>query len=145
MLGLMSSLADGWHEHRQVQFLLVCFLGLLLDAFVFSSTLIGLVPLRRQWTWQREGGRGPEQGAGAGVIQQTRASSQPWSPRCASAGERRAQMQQTQGGHCHCLWRRWTGCSSICWRRACWGRAAIVTTIFVPSRVNPAPGRDSPH
>ncbi len=57
MLGLMSSLADGvGMSIGQVQFLLVCFLSILLDAFgAFFVSLIGEENrFRRQWMWQRE-------------------------------------------------------------------------------------------
>lgn len=57
MLGLMSSLADGvGMSISQVQFLLVCFLSILLDAFgAFFVSLIGEENrFRRQWLWQRE-------------------------------------------------------------------------------------------
>ena len=57
MLGLMSSLADGvGMSISQVQFLLVCFLSVLLDAFgAFFVSLIGEENrFRRSWLWQRE-------------------------------------------------------------------------------------------
>ncbi|MFQ2818857.1 Preprotein translocase subunit SecY [Aeromonas caviae] len=57
MLELMSSLADGvGMSIGQVQFLLVCFLSILLDAFgAFFVSLIGEENrFRRQWMWQRE-------------------------------------------------------------------------------------------
>ena len=57
MLGLMSSLADGvGMSISQVQFLLVCFLSVLLDAFgAFFVSLIGEENrFRRQWLWQRQ-------------------------------------------------------------------------------------------
>ncbi|MGL6118090.1 hypothetical protein [Plesiomonas sp.] len=52
MLGLMSSLAEGMHlSTSQVQFVLVCFLSLLLD--VFSAFFVGLIGeenrFRRKW------------------------------------------------------------------------------------------------
>lgn len=56
MLGLMSSLADGMGiSIGQVQFLLVCFLSILLDAFgAFFVSLIGEENrFRRQWLWQQ--------------------------------------------------------------------------------------------
>ena len=56
MLGLMSSLADGvGMSISQVQFLLVCFLSVLLDAFgAFFVSLIGEENrFRRQWQLQR--------------------------------------------------------------------------------------------
>ncbi|MGL4600648.1 MAG: hypothetical protein ACRCVE_03930 [Plesiomonas sp.] len=52
MLGLMSSLAEGMHlSTSQVQFILVCFLSLLLD--VFAAFFVGLIGeenrFRRKW------------------------------------------------------------------------------------------------
>lgn len=57
MLGLMSSLADGvGMSISQVQFLLVCFLSILLDAFgAYFVSLIGEENrFRRHWLWQRQ-------------------------------------------------------------------------------------------
>ncbi|MBQ4671682.1 Preprotein translocase subunit SecY [Aeromonas dhakensis] len=57
MLGLMSSLADGvGMSISQVQFLLVCFLSVLLDVFgAFFVSLIGEENrFRRSWLWQRD-------------------------------------------------------------------------------------------
>ena len=57
MLGLMSSLAEGvGMSIGQVQFLLVCFLSVLLDAFgAYFVSLIGEENrFRRSWQWQRE-------------------------------------------------------------------------------------------
>ncbi|MCH7371437.1 MULTISPECIES: Preprotein translocase subunit SecY [Aeromonas] len=56
MLGLMSSLADGvGMSISQVQFLLVCFLSILLDAFgaYFVSLIGGENRFRRQWQRQQ--------------------------------------------------------------------------------------------
>ena len=56
MLGLMSSLADGvGMSISQVQFLLVCFLSVLLDVFgAFFVSLIGEENrFRRSWLWQQ--------------------------------------------------------------------------------------------
>ncbi|MEG0009143.1 MAG: Preprotein translocase subunit SecY [Aeromonas sp.] len=55
MLGLMSSLADGvGMSISQVQFLLVCFLSILLDAFgAYFVSLIGAENRFRRW-WQRQ-------------------------------------------------------------------------------------------
>jgi hypothetical protein len=56
MLGLMSSLADGvGMSISQVQFLLVCFLSVLLDVFgAFFVSLIGEENrFRRMWLWQQ--------------------------------------------------------------------------------------------
>lgn len=56
MLGLMSSLADGvGMSLSQVQFLLVCFLSVLLDVFgAFFVSLIGEENrFRRMWHWQQ--------------------------------------------------------------------------------------------
>ncbi|MGL4249378.1 MAG: Preprotein translocase subunit SecY [Aeromonas sp.] len=57
MLGLMSSLADGvGMSISQVQFLLVCFLSVLLDVFgAFFVSLIGEENrFRRMWCWQQQ-------------------------------------------------------------------------------------------
>jgi hypothetical protein len=60
MLGLMSSLADGvGMSLSQVQFLLVCFLSVLLDVFgAFFVSLIGEENrFRRRWRWQQDQAR----------------------------------------------------------------------------------------
>ncbi|QWL59089.1 Preprotein translocase subunit SecY [Aeromonas jandaei] len=64
MLGLMSSLADGvGMSISQVQFLLVCFLSVLLDVFgAFFVSLIGEENrFRRMWRWQQARSRAEEQ------------------------------------------------------------------------------------
>uniref|UniRef100_UPI003BA1507B Preprotein translocase subunit SecY n=1 Tax=Aeromonas jandaei TaxID=650 RepID=UPI003BA1507B len=72
MLGLMSSLADGvGMSISQVQFLLVCFLSVLLDVFgAFFVSLIGEESrFRRMWRWQQVRARAEEQEALAQVTQ----------------------------------------------------------------------------
>ena len=72
MLGLMSSLADGvGMSISQVQFLLVCFLSVLLDVFgAFFVSLIGEESrFRRMWRWQQARARAEEQEALAQAAQ----------------------------------------------------------------------------
>lgn len=72
MLGLMSSLADGvGMSISQVQFLLVCFLSVLLDVFgAFFVSLIGEESrFRRMWRWQQARARAEEQEALAQAVQ----------------------------------------------------------------------------
>ncbi|CAJ1796339.1 hypothetical protein PEKONANI_01155 [Aeromonas jandaei] len=72
MLGLMSSLADGvGMSISQVQFLLVCFLSVLLDVFgAFFISLIGEESrFRRMWRWQQARARAEEQEALAQAAQ----------------------------------------------------------------------------
>ena len=126
MLGLMSSLADGvGMSISQVQFLLVCFLSVLLDVFgAFFVSLIGEENrFRRSWLWQQARSRPWP------VRRKRRPWCPPWWPdrnpsrrwwlRCA-ARWRAASSSAASGGsqrRCRCRWRRWTGCSSICWPR----------------------------
>ncbi|QNF16252.1 Preprotein translocase subunit SecY [Aeromonas jandaei] len=72
VLGLMSSLADGvGMSISQVQFLLVCFLSVLLDVFgAFFVSLIGEESrFRRMWRWQQARARAEEQEALAQAAQ----------------------------------------------------------------------------
>ncbi|HDO1375452.1 TPA: Preprotein translocase subunit SecY [Aeromonas veronii] len=72
MLGLMSSLADGvGMSISQVQFLLVCFLSVLLDVFgAFFVSLIGEENrFRRMWRWQQDQARREAQEALAMAAQ----------------------------------------------------------------------------
>ncbi|MHC9245831.1 Preprotein translocase subunit SecY [Aeromonas jandaei] len=72
MLGLMSSLADGvGMSISQVQFLLVCFLSVLLDVFgAFFVSLIGEESrFRRMWRWQQARACAEEQEALAQAAQ----------------------------------------------------------------------------
>lgn len=72
MLGLMSSLADGvGMSISQVQFLLVCFLSVLLDVFgAFFVSLIGEENrFRRMWRWQQDQARREAQAALAMAAQ----------------------------------------------------------------------------
>ncbi|MFQ2195322.1 Preprotein translocase subunit SecY [Aeromonas jandaei] len=72
MLGLMSSLAVGvGMSISQVQFLLVCFLSVLLDVFgAFFVSLIGEESrFRRMWRWQQARARAEEREALAQAAQ----------------------------------------------------------------------------
>lgn len=147
MLGLMSSLADGvGMSISQVQFLLVCFLSVLLDVFgAFFVSLIGEENrFRRSWLWQRDREREQlvlQQAEAAAMAQQLpagRSPSQRWWSRCAARWRAASSSAASAASprRCRCRWRRWTGCSSICWPRECWGRAATATTISVRKEVD---------